>query len=295
MIPQLNDLLFFSQIVQSGSFTAAAKALGVPKSLISRRLNKLEQALECQLMLRTTRSIALTEIGKVLYQQCKPHLNSLATIDEEVFSLLNTPKGTLKILLPLEFFNQLMTELVVEFAQHYPKVDLCCSHYAGFFPTQIAEFDLAFVLHESSLPASDWIARPLMSFPQSIYASCKFNAKNISHPKDIQHAPCIVSSDEAAWHFRHNNSVESVTINGKISLASPEMQLHAVNANLGIAKLPDYTTHRLIKTGCLQRIPLNFAPMAQELSVLYPSRSMPAKSRAFLDFFQTKLGLFSDR
>ncbi len=291
MQASLDDLLFFVTLVEAGSLTKAADKLSIPKSKVSRHLTQLEQALGNPLLIRTTRKQHLTESGQLLYRAAKPHIDALHKVEEEVGALINEPKGQLNILLPLDFFNQIMSALVAEFALMYPNITLNCAHYSGPLPDEQQKFDITFVLHESPLPESNWIAKGLLSFPQSIYASERYDASHISSPEDLINENCILAHEQDQWLFRdgtrNNNKLQAVPVKARVVFTSPEMRRQATIRNIGLAKLPNYTCQLDCK---MQKIKLTKQPVAQQLSVLYHSRSIPLKTRVFLDFFQNNLG-----
>ena len=144
----LDNCSLFITIVESGSLTSAAHILGLPKSKLSRRLALLENELGSQLLVRTARTQQLTEAGEQLFIACKPQLEGLKSAEASISDFATLPKGKLKILLPLEFFNQIMAELISEFALIYPDVSIHCQHYSEEIPEQDLSFDLIFVLHE---------------------------------------------------------------------------------------------------------------------------------------------------
>ncbi|GLR70569.1 LysR family transcriptional regulator [Agaribacter marinus] len=291
MNTRLDDLSMFVSLVEAGSFTLAAKQLNIPKSKLSRHLVQLEQTIGSQLLIRTTRSQQLTESGYLLYQASKTHIDALRGVEEEIGSFINEPKGQLTILLPLEFFNQVISSLITEFAKNYPKIKLNCSHYSGSLPDNDHLYDLTFVLHETDLPASNWIAKALLSFPQSIFAGRDFENNEELELNALKELPCILSEQQEQWLFRDGTDIQSVSVKGRASFSSPSMRLQAVMQNLGVAKLPDYTCQEACD---LQRLRLVKQPVAMQLSVLYQSRDIPIKTRVFLDFFQSHLGRLSN-
>ena len=295
MKTRLDDLSMFVSLVELGSFTLAAKQLNIPKSKLSRHLVQLEKSIGSQLLIRTTRKQKLTESGQLLYQASKVHVEALRSVEEEIGSFINEPKGQLNILLPLEFFNRIISELLTDFAKRFPKIKLNCNHYSGLMPENDHHYDLTFVLHETDLPASNWIAKTLLSFPQSIFAGTEFVTTGIENevlmePSELQALPCILSEQREQWLFRDGEAIQSVSLEGRASFSSPTIRLQAVAENLGVAKLPDYTCQ---KECHLQRLPLSKPPVALQLSVLYQSRDIPIKTRVFLDFFQSQLGRLS--
>lgn len=290
MKASLDDLSMFVCLVEAGSFTDAAKQLYIAKSKLSRHLVQLEKSIGSQLLIRTTRKQQLTESGQLLYQASKAHIDALRSVEEEIGSFINEPKGQLKILLPLEFFNQVISELLTDFAKRYPQIRLNCSHYSGPFPDTDLRHDLTFVLHESALPSSNWVAKTLLSFPQSIFASAEFENTDVIGLSDLSQLPCVLAEDQEQWLFREGKNTLSLAVEGRASFSSASMRLQAVQQNLGIAKLPDYTCQNIQN---LQRLKVTNQPVALQLSVLYQSRDIPIKTRVFLDFFQNKLGLLS--
>ena len=295
---KLDDLFLFVALVESGSFTLAAKKLNIPKSKLSRHLVELEKNIGSQLLIRTTRKQHLTESGHLLYRSCKPHIDALTQVEEEIGSMVNEPKGKLNILLPLEFFNRIISVLITDFAKLYPGICLHCHHYSGTMPEFDYQYDLTFVLHEGQLPESDWVAKTLLNFPQSIYAGESANIAHLKEPEDLQNEMAILSGANQQWLFRDQQNIQIVPMRGRIVLSSPEMRLEATRQNLGIAKLPDYVCQsndgEFNNINCgLKRLNLTKAPMAQQLSVLYHSRSIPIKTRIFLDYFQSNIGRLS--
>jgi len=289
----LDDLSLFNTIVECGSLTLAADKLAIPKSKLSRRLVMLEKQMGCQLLVRTTRRQTLTENGEILYRSSLAHLEALTNLKEEITSLNAEPKGVLRILLPLEFFNKVISVLVTEFAKQYPKITIQCSHYSSALPIEDHKYDLILVLHENPLPASNWIGRPLLSFPQSIYAGVDYPIEHLVKLSDIAKEKCISSQSNTPWLFREKEQIQLITINERIVLSSPEMRLEATIQNLGIAKLPDYLCQASGQLAKLKRIELDNAPVALQLTVLYQSRSIAFKTRTFLEYFQSKIGCLS--
>lgn len=300
-LSNLDDLHLFVSLVEAGSFTLAAKELGIAKSKLSRRLVLLEQKLGCELLLRTTRKQELTESGRLLFCASKAHIDALVKVEEALSSSLNQVQGKLNILLPLEFFNKIISTLIGDFLKRYPKIQLHCQHYSGSVPEFDPKFDLCFVLHEQTLPASNWIAKELVSFPQSIYFSplmastSKLLEDEGLKPEQLSLFDCILAEVHQPWHFRNEKKIEQVNVSGRLVLSSPEMRLQAAEQGLGLCKLPDYVIRNdQLKNNepghSLQRLSLSQESVAQRLSVLYQSRNIALKTRTFLDYFQSNVG-----
>ncbi|WP_076416988.1 LysR family transcriptional regulator [Colwellia sp. UCD-KL20] len=289
----LDDLIFFSTIIDSGSLTQAARTMGVPKSKLSRRLANLEAELGYQLLIRTTRKQELTESGLLLYRSCKPHLEALSSIENDIHELNTSPKGRLNILLPIEFFSQIISQIITDFAKIYPDIVVHCSHYSSEFPEENYYYDLIFVLHETDLAHSSWVGKQLLSFPQSIYSGVNESVEHIHTPEDLQNEKCITSNNNEQWLFRENNKIQLISVHEKVILSSPQMRLEATSQHLGIAKLPDYLCQSQGHLLSVKRLKLSHDPVALQLTVLYQSRSIAFKTRMFLEYFQSKMGSLS--
>ncbi|MDO6426348.1 LysR family transcriptional regulator [Thalassotalea sp. 1_MG-2023] len=286
----LDNYRFFVAIVEAGSLTKASADLGIPKSKLSRRLAQLEQQLGSQLLIRTTRTITLTESGHLLYQQCQPHVAALTDVEQFIYDSHHQIKGELKLLLPLEFFNQVIGELITTFATQYSDLQIQCQHYTGTTPPYDHQFDLVFVLHEGSLPNSNWISKSLLSFSQSIYVSERDSSVSVNEIAQLNNIDAILADRSETWLLREHGKVTELNPKPVMMLASPEMRAKACEQGIGVIKLPDYIGKQIkgIKT-----LNVSAPVVAQQLSVLYHSRNIPLKTRIFLDFFQSKIGCLS--
>lgn len=291
MINAFNEYLYFVTIVEQGSITQASQVLSIPKSKLSRRLALLEEQLGSQLLIRTTRKQQLTESGLLLYQACKPHVEALNAMESFVHDTQNKIKGKLSILLPLEFFNKVISALITEFAFQYPDLEIHCYHYSDAYPDFDHQYDLVFVLHEETLPTSNWIGKTLLSFPQSIYVNKGDQVENSYSMEQLRNQRTIASSESEQWLMRNNGSVQVFTPNIAMVLSSNEMRLEACQRGMGIVKLPDYIGKNSQK---IKAINIEGKVMAQQLTILFQSRNIPSKTRAFLDYFQSKIGCLTN-
>ncbi|MEW6990099.1 LysR family transcriptional regulator [Colwelliaceae bacterium 6441] len=291
MIDAFNSYLYFVTIVEQGSITQAAKVLDIPKSKLSRRLALLEKQLGSQLLIRTTRKQQLTESGLLLFQSCKPHVEALNTMENLVHDTHNQVKGKLSILLPLEFFNKVISALITDFAIKYPEIEIHCHHYSMAYPEFDHQYDLVFVLHEEALPTTHWIGKTLLSFPQSIYAAHNGDIRLRLLTESLVNHNAVLSSEDERWLFRQKEQVQIVKPKIAMVLSSAEMRLEACQRNMGIVKLPDYIGKNHTN---IQALELEYQVVAQQLTILFQSRNIPAKTRTFLDYFQSNIGCLTE-
>jgi DNA-binding transcriptional LysR family regulator len=287
---ELDGLSLFIDTVRAGSITGAAQKRGTPKSTLSRQLRQFEERLGVRLLERSTRRLDLTEAGETLYRSAAPFLDELAEIQASVRAYQRHPKGRLTIQVPQELFTAQMGELISEFLQRYADISLSCTQYSGAMPVPSADFDLQFVLHDTLLPASEWVARPLLSIPQGLFVASHYEGRLPTALADLTDCRCILYTGESSWSFRVGPQVEAVPVRGRLELNSPDMQLHAAIRGQGLAKLARYQAEAAVRRGALVEVVLEGKPVAQQLTVVYRSRHLPLKTRLFLDHFQNHIG-----
>lgn len=287
---ELDDIALFVTTVRHGSISQAASALQIAKSTLSRRLQQLEQKLGVRLIERSTRQLDLTEAGASLLAQAAPHLDELSAIRQHVSAYGRQPTGHLNILVPQELFSTEIAELISEFMHRYPDINLSCTQYSGDPPTPDPNYDLLFLLHDHPLPATDWIARPLMSIPQGLFIATSLQGKAPTDLASLAQCPCILRTGESYWRFRHHQDIVDCAVNGRLHLSSTDMQLQAAANGLGIARLPIYQAAPIVRRQRLCALHLELEPVALQLSVLYRSRHLPLKTRLFVEHFQNQIG-----
>ncbi|MEH6450220.1 MAG: LysR family transcriptional regulator [Oleispira sp.] len=300
---KLDNLKLFVKTLQAGSVTQAAKDLGMPKSSLSRHLTELETEFNIRLLDRRPRNLAATEAGQLLYNQAAPLMEGLEDVSHFMEGWREEPRGSLKILLPQEFFNQQIGQLAIEFMSQYKEICLTINHYSGELPNNSRDYDLVFAVHDSPLPASDMIARELMSLPQGIYCSphCATQIA-INELSDLSNYKVILENAESSWQFhkredkkensRSNKRAETVSIpvTGRLNMSSAEMRLIGAIRGMGMIKLPQYTADQQLRLGALKQVTTPYPLEALTVSVLYPTRMIPRKTKTFLDFIQDNIG-----
>jgi DNA-binding transcriptional LysR family regulator len=120
----LNDIVVFTKVVETKSFTGAADALGLPKSTVSRKLAQLEERLGVRLVQRTTRKLALTEIGEAYYDRCSRIVADIAAAEQVVTDMQSTPRGRLRVTASVDFATKFLGEIIAEFLQEHPEINV---------------------------------------------------------------------------------------------------------------------------------------------------------------------------
>src|SRR5580692_5428171 len=139
----LNDVAAFVRVAEDGGFTAAARALGVPKSTVSRALARLERALDVRLVQRTTRSFALTDAGRAYYERVRGAVAQVAEASADVTDRSDNPRGTIRITAPVDLGEAFLAAAIVAFVEKHPDVQFDVSLTARVVDLVAEGFDLA--------------------------------------------------------------------------------------------------------------------------------------------------------
>jgi DNA-binding transcriptional LysR family regulator len=254
----LNALAVFAQVVEAGSFTGGARALGLPKGSVSRKISGLEAALGVRLLHRTTRKLSLTEVGRAYYAQCRADFGGGGLADwVEAF---------------LKRYDQVRIELVLS------------DRYVDLIEQRI---DLAF--RTGRLRDSSFIARRLGPARRVLCASPDYLARR-GQPEDLDdlrdHDTVIYgpSVEGAVWHLRGPEGDATVQVKGRLAGDSMTFVLRAALFGLGIALLPEAFARSEFETGRLTPVLERYGTAGQGVFAVYPSnRHLSANVRAFLD------------
>jgi DNA-binding transcriptional LysR family regulator len=295
----LNNLAIFVAVVENGSLTKAAEKLRMPKSKVSRRLSQFEKDQAAPLLIRSTRKIQLTEVGKLLFERSQPLMQELIALEDAVSGHQLMPKGRLSINIPTDFFPNQFTNICAEFMEMNPQVTLNIDHFFGSFSRENnVEFglsDISFALHHGQLPDSDLNAKQMMSLSQSLYGAPHKYPTNYLFSHDLSAQNCILAPTETVWFFQNLREHNAVSVTGRFHVPNQKMMIEACIAGLGIAKLTDADVESLVRKGTLIRLNTKTPVAAQTLTVLFRNKYLPLKARLFIDFFQSNIGRLSSR
>jgi len=165
----LNDVAAFVRVAEDGGFTTAARALGVPKSTVSRALARLERALQVRLVQRTTRSVSLTDAGRDYYERVRGPVAQVAEATSAATDQSGEPRGTIRITSPVDLGEALLAEVVVAFSRRYPQVRFDVALTSRVVDLVAEGFDLA--LRASPLPDSSLVVRKVGAANMGLFAS----------------------------------------------------------------------------------------------------------------------------
>jgi DNA-binding transcriptional LysR family regulator len=282
----LNEIYVFAQVVRAGSFVRAARQLGMPKSTVSRKVVDLEARLGARLLERTTRTLRLTDTGRVYFAHAERILIELEEADAAVTQLQAEPRGPLRVSAPLNISQ--LGPIGERFLARYPEVQLeiaCTDRIVDL----IAEgFDLA--LRVGKLADSTLIARPLATMRNVLMASPGLLEQSgvPSAPEQLPSWPCIAFgglAERAGWELLSaTGRTASVRITPRFIVNDFDVLASAAISGLGIALLPAQRCAEDVRAGRLRRVLPEWSSIVRPLQAVYPSgRHLSRKMTAFLE------------
>lgn len=293
----LGDAVVFVRVVQHGSFTAAARALGMSKARISRKVGELEDRIGTRLLKRSTRRLGLTEAGHAYFETCAPLLQALQDAEASVAELAGQPVGRVSLTAPAWFAADVLAPLLVDFRAQHPAVEL--GIVGSHVPLDLIaeDVDLAFRLWIGALPPSDQTVRHLASLPQRIFAGARYVADRgaPSSPEGLAGHPALVS------HVRRRSEADRVWLtDGKtdgeytistVAIASDPAILRAMmDAGAGLLLATEWQMRRAVAAGEAVPVLPEWRGRPVELYVMLPAgRRVSRKVRLLLDFLIPRL------
>jgi DNA-binding transcriptional LysR family regulator len=298
----LNELQFFVHVSQAQSFTKAAKRLGVPKSTVSRAIRRLEDRLGVRLVERTTRRVALTEVGELYLNRCQRVMEEALQADLAVGALQAKPRGTLRVGAPVAFARSILAPRMGEFLAMYPEVRVHLQLLNGDESPREGSLDV--MIRAGVLEDSGLLVKPLMRIRLGAYASPGYleSRKVPTAPADLLELSCITTScdthgepgDFTMWRLRRDGELKEVRVNVRFSVPDPTINHQLALAGVGVALMAQSVVREDVEDGRLIRVLPDWEPEPVELYALYPSRldSSP-KVRVFLQFVRERFGVES--
>jgi DNA-binding transcriptional LysR family regulator len=283
----LEDVLAFVRVVETGGFSRAAHRLGVSKSIVSRRVARLEAELGVRLLNRTTRGIAPTDAGLDFKARCVDILNQLDAAREAVACRERDVAGTLRLSVPLSFGVTRLAPAVAAFAATHPRVAIDVSFSDRFVDLVNDGFDAA--IRIGILPDTSLIGRRLGAIEAYVIASPAYLEQHgrPEKPQALAHHECLIYSGGArdTWQFRSGRKWISVRPQGRFRADNGEALRAAAIAGLGIAVLPDFLVEDSVRAGELMRILEHYPLPEASIQLLRPGGgTAPARVAAFGDF-----------
>jgi len=287
-VDTLTSIKVFRQVVESGSFVAAAERLDLSTAMVSKHVMHAEKRLGVRLLNRNSRTLSLTEPGRVYFERCKTILEDLEATELELGSLGSAPRGTLRITCPSWFDGQWVADLFAEFRRRCPEIVLDVSFEDRLVDLVEEGYDVAMRLtaHPDSLPAT-LIARPARSVQFYLGGSRKYLKRKGTPkvPEDLADHDCVAVGNADIWILKGPKGKVEVTPRVVMRYRSMSGVANAVAAGIGLGPLPTIFFEDPVFKDILMPVMTEYRFREPTLYLVYVSRKyLPLKIRAFIDF-----------
>jgi DNA-binding transcriptional LysR family regulator len=285
----LLDVLAFVRVVETGAFSRAAERMGMAKSIVSRRVARLEELLGARLLTRSAQGASPTDVGQAYFERASNILAELEAAEEVVAEAVTQIAGPIRLSAPLSFGVQHLAPALAEFAAEHPRVELDISFEDRPVDLVAGGYDLA--IRIGALKDSALIARRIAPVRKVAVASPDYIERRgrPEHPRDLANHDILLYANET-WRFRVGKAWEHVRGQPRLRADNGEMLRAAAIAGLGICILPSFIAAPGFEAGTLVPLLSDFPMEEGALQAVMPSRATTARVRALVDFLVARFG-----
>ncbi|RYF60190.1 MAG: LysR family transcriptional regulator [Comamonadaceae bacterium] len=296
-LDSLRRLAYFAAVVETGSFTAAADRLGITKAVVSQQVAKLEASFKTSLLVRTTRKVQPTEVGRAFYRRCATILREASDAFGDLAETSTAPSGLLRLTAPFDYGVGVVVPAIAAFTKRYPacKVDAILSDRT----LDIMADDIELAIRVGWLEETSQQARRIGTFRQVLVApkSMRRQVATLSNPGDITDLPFVANRalrDPLRWRFSSEakkgpRSEQVVVVQASIFIDVTLGVREAVCQGAGLSVLPDYVVAEDLAAGRLVEVlPQWHLPSGGIHAVFPATRFRPAKVKAFVDLLASR-------
>lgn len=291
----LNDLYYFVQVVDHGGYATAGRALGIPKSKLSRRILELEERLGVRLLQRSTRKLAVTEVGQEYYRHCVAMLVEAEAAQEAIERSRSGPQGLLRVSAPPALVCFEVGPMIARYMAANPRVTVELDSTSRRVDLIGEGIDVALRVRFPPLEQSDLVMRTLGESPQRMVASPAL-VEGMSLPLVPADLSTLPSLDLAPMMPRHTWELysadgASVRVSHKPRLVTDDMAqlLHAALEGVGVVKMPSMVVDPYVASGRLVDVTPGWTPRGGIIHAVFPSRrGLLPSVRSFLDFLASE-------
>ncbi|WP_434603696.1 LysR family transcriptional regulator [Pseudomonas sp. Z4-7] len=283
------EMRIFAQVMESGSFTAAADKLGLSKQFVSRKLMELEQRLGVRLLNRSTRRLDVTPLGQRYHEAALRLLSEVEQVEQGISGQTSEPRGTIRLSAPLSFAVAHLGSLLPLFLQRYPDVTVEVDLSDRSVDLLGEGYDLALrigVLEDSTL-----IARRIASIERVYCASAAYLAQRgtPTRPEDLRTHDCLPygHSRQVQWRFAGKGKPLALEVVGRMRANNGDLLRDAAIASMGITYLPTFILGEALRDGRLIQVLEGFETEPLTLSAVYPQHRQSSRPvQALVEFLR---------
>ncbi|MDR8524922.1 LysR family transcriptional regulator [Shewanella fidelis] len=293
---QLGAMRTFVRVVQTGSFSAAAREQNTTQATVSKKVAALENELGAKLLTRSSRDLSMTEVGATYYESCVSIIAELDEAEAQVRSQQASPKGGLRVAAPVVFGCQFIAPILGDFLKSYPEISVDLMLSDKHVDLVADGIDVA--IRAKQLEDSSLVARHLFDNPLIVVASPDYLTQ-FGHPispASLKQHNCLVYSmlkSVNIWHFTLSDMDSeklSIPVSGNCRCDNGEAILQLALSGVGIAQLPTWMVDEHIESGRLSRVLSDYIASPLPFNAVYPqNRYVPLKVRCFVDYMKQRL------
>lgn len=293
MTDRFEAMAILVAVADAGSFSAAARALGIPLATVSRKVGELEARLKTRLLQRSTRQLSLTEAGQTYVAACRRILEDVGEAERAAAGEYAAPRGELVVTAPVVFGREHVLPVVVDFLKMYPDIDVRMMLTDRVVHLLEEQVDVAVRIAE--LPDSSSVATRIGAVRRVVCASpAYFAAHGIpASPQALATHACITMeriTSRQVWAFRSGKSEVEVPVRSRLAVSTAEAAIDATVAGLGITRVLSYQVAAAVRAGTLEVVLDAFEPVPWPVSLVHTGQGiLPLKLRAFLDYAGPRL------
>lgn len=289
------EMLAFVAVVERGSFSAAARELGLTASAVSKAISRLEQRLGVRLAIRSTRSLRLTAEGQAFLERAQQLLEEMNRLEADIQQTSSQLGGMLRISTNIPFAIHVLNPILADFLIAHPGIRIELSYSDETVDLIFDGTDLA--IRSGALADSSMIARRLMGSTRHVVAAPAYLARHGRplQPAQLREHNCLGLSRRrwyGNWPFKMaNGAIEHIEVRGNLLVNQGEGLREFAVRGLGVARLSAFHIAEDVKAGRLVTILEDFNAGDEEpISVIYPAQgNVPVRTRALLDFLASRL------
>lgn len=290
---RIDAMRIFIKVVETGSLSAAARALHSPLPTVSRKITDLEESLGVWLMTRTNRNIVLTDAGHQYISDARDILERLDEAERRVSGEYLAPKGELAVTAPIVFGRLHALPVISDFLKAFPAINMRLTLSDRNISLADEHIDVALRIGE--LPDTNMIAIRVGQVRNVVYASPDYLRRNMppEHPRDLDKHQCVAFEGVQSagyWLFRDDKKAIAVPIRPRLSVNTAEAAVDAAVNGLGLTRVMSYQARKSLDQGLLVPLLEHFELPAFPVHLIYlPNGVLPLKLRVFLDFAAPRL------
>ncbi len=290
----LESIRIFMRAAEAGSFSAAGRLLRISPSVVSYRIQTLEEHLGCLLLTRTTRRMNLTDAGKTFFERCREVIATVEAAEKSVETIGATPRGVLKVTAPLGLGRQVIAPLIPEFRQRHAETDVQLR--LSDHTLDLVEEAIDIAIRMSLMPDSSLTLRKVADIKRIFCASPNYLAASrpLRRPADLLEHSCLMlrypGTQQFRWSLVDGDETTTLPISGSIDADDGDVLTAWAVQGEGVVMKPLFEVAEHLAEGRLVEVLPKTPPTPIVLGILYPSRKMLAgRAKTFIDMASERI------